>query len=451
MWQFMSFTGRRYGLRIDPWVDERSDFEKATRAAAAYLRDLYDRYNDWYLAMAAYNAGEGKIDRAIARSRTRDFWSIAKTRYIRAETKSYVPAILASILIDKSPADYGFTTELDPPLQWESVLIDKATDLQIVAEGAGSSLETIRFLNPELRGLVTPPNIPAYKVRVPVGSATPLVAHLATLPDDKRVSWTVHETRPGESFTSVARRYKVPVKAIVDANPRYAGRRLYRGTLLNVPLVAGAVIPAAPAKENRPSYESGERIVHRVRSGDTLHAVATKYRTTVPNLQRWNNLSGTTLRPGQRLVAYYGEKGDGPGAPADDNTATSVVGGRTEYRVQTGDTLSSIARRFGTGLDDLLRWNNLSRRSVIHAGQRLWVTEPPPQGAATGGGTLGAASGVAAPESDAGSVEHRVRRGDTLTSIARIYDVSVQEVRSWNGIDRQGVIYPGQILRIRPR
>jgi len=449
MWQFMSFTGRRYGLRIDPWVDERSDFEKATRAAAAYLRDLYARYDDWYLAMAAYNAGEGKIDRAIARSRTKDFWSIARTRNIRAETKSYVPAILASILIDKSPADYGFDTVLDPPLQWETVTIDKPTDLQIVAEGGGSSLEAIRFLNPELRGLVTPPNVPTYKVRVPVGSAAPLVAHLATLPDDKRVSWTVHETRPGETFSIVARRYKVPVKALVDANPRYAGKRLGRGTLLNVPLVGGAVVPAMALKEDRPSYETGERIVHRVRTGDTLHAVAAKYRTTVPNLTRWNNLSTTTLRPGQRLVAYYGEKGHGP-APADNDSAVTVASGRLEYRVQPGDTLSSIARKFNTGLDDLLRWNNLTSRSVIRPGERLLVGEPPPAAAPTG--TARAGSGKsAAPTGDDGTVEHRVRRGDTLTSIARIYDVSVQQVRHWNGIDRSSVIYPGQVLRIRPR
>jgi LysM repeat protein len=247
----------------------------------------------------------------------------------------------------------------------------------------------------------------------------------------------------------VARRYKVPVKALVESNPRYAGRRLGRGTLLNVPLVQGAVIPVAAVKEDRPSYEAGERIVHRVRSGDTLHAVAGKYRTTVANLQRWNNMSGTKLRPGQRLVAYYGEKGDGP-APAQADAPVSMASGRPEYRVQSGDTLSSIARKFGTGLDDLLRWNNLSRSSVIRAGQRLWVGQPP-AAVGNGGAQTSAAGDQAGAAGGGGSVEHRVRRGDTLTSIARIYDVSVQQVRSWNGLDRQGIIYPGQVLRIRPR
>src|SRR5437867_2418306 len=153
MWQFMSFTGRKYGLRMDLWVDERGDFEKATRAAATYLKELYTRYGDWYLAMAAYNAGEGKIDRALGRSRAKDYWTLTKTRYIRTETKWYVAAILASILIDKSPEDYGFFVDTDPELKWDEVTVDKATDLQVIAGAAGATLETIRALNPELRGL----------------------------------------------------------------------------------------------------------------------------------------------------------------------------------------------------------------------------------------------------------------------------------------------------------
>ncbi|HEU4401138.1 MAG TPA: transglycosylase SLT domain-containing protein, partial [Candidatus Polarisedimenticolia bacterium] len=162
MWQFMSFTGRKYGLKNDLWVDERSDFEKATRAAAAYLKELYARYGDWYLAMAAYNAGEGKIDRAVARARSRDYWALTRTKFIRRETKYYVPAILASILIDKSPEDYGFTVETDPELKWDTVDLDKPTDLQVIADATGAPLETIRSLNPELRGLITPPNVPSY-------------------------------------------------------------------------------------------------------------------------------------------------------------------------------------------------------------------------------------------------------------------------------------------------
>ena len=448
MWQFMSFTGRKYNLRIDAWVDERSDFEKATRAAAAYLRDLHERYGDWYLAMAAYNAGEGKIDRAVARARSKDFWTIAKTRYIRSETKSYVPAILASILIDKSPGDYGFDVDIDPPLKWEMAAIDKPTDLQVIADGAGATLDTIRLLNPELRGLVTPPG-GVYKARVPSGTRDALLAKLAGIPDDKRVSWSVHESRPGETFSSIARKYKVPVKTLVDANPRYAGRRLPRGSLLNVPLVSGMPIQVAAAAEDRPSYEQDEKVVHRVRSGDTLHSLAGKYRTTVANLQRWNSLAGTNLRPGQRLVVYYGEKGDGPVVDAD--AAVSVAGGRLEYRVQQGDTLNSIARKFSAGVDDLLRWNNLTSDSVIHPGDKLLVGDQQSTPAAGHRGATGAAGASGGSRATVpSSIRHQVRRGDTLHKIARMYDVTVRQVRDWNGIGADGVIYPGQVLSIRP-
>jgi membrane-bound lytic murein transglycosylase D len=442
MWQFMSFTGKKYGLRIDPWVDERSDFEKATRAAARYLKDLHERYGDWYLAMAAYNAGEGKIDRAVARARTRDFWAICKTRYIRAETKSYVPAILASILIDKSPEDYGFKVDLDSPLAWETVTIDRPTDLQVLADGSGASLDAIRFLNGELRGLVTPPNVGSYTARVPVGSKDKLTTHLSAIPDDKRVSWTVHEVKNGETFTTVARRYKVPVRALVEANPRYAGKKLRHGWLLNVPLVAGApVLQAATADE--PTYDPGERIVHKVRSGDNLQEIASQYHTTVANLKRWNHLDKSVIRAGQRLVAYYGEKGNGP--IQGENAPVTVAGNRIEYKVQEGDTLHSIARKFSAQLGDLQRWNNLGENSVIHPGDTIWVGEPP---SGAGSTTAPAAAPAATSSSAHPTISHRVRKGETLNRIARLYDVTVGQVASWNHLSETAMLYEGQILHI---
>ena len=408
MWQFMSFTARKYGLKIDTWVDERCDFEKATRAAAAYLKDLYARYGDWHLAMAAYNAGEGKIDRAVIRARTKDYWKITRTKYIRRETKYYVPAILASILIDKSPSDYGFNVDITDRLVWDTVEIDKATDLQVVADAARVPLETIRSLNPELRGLVTPPNAASYTLRVPDGTRHEVIARLQEIPDEQRVSWTIHEVRPGETFTSVARHYGVAVRALVDANPRWSGRRLRRGTILNVPLSGKAPAPLPVARaEDRPTYEIGERVVHRVRRGETLQRIAAKYRTTVSNLKRWNNLGGALIRPGQRLVAYYGEKGARPRADLEASSApVSVAGGRIEYRVQRGDTLFSIARKFSTALEDLLRWNNLTKESILQPGDRLFVGEPSPGSASTGGMPDAPAGGAPSlqPSATGGSV-----------------------------------------------
>lgn len=449
MWQFMSFTGRKYGLKIDLWVDERGDFEKGTRAAAAYLKDLHDRYGDWHLAMAAYNAGEGKIDRALARAHARDYWALLKTRYIRTETKWYVPAILASILIDKSPEDYGFFVDTDPELEWETVTVDKATDLQVIAEAAGTSLEAIRALNPELRGLVTPPNAGTYTLRVPDRSKNDVLAKLETLPDDQRVSWTLHEVRPGETFSYIAHRRGIPVRALLDANPRYIGKRLRRGVVLNIPISKSTPQVALARASENPTYDQGERIVHRVRRGETLQAISARYRTTIPNLKRWNNLNGTLIRPGQRLVAYYGEKGNGPRELDGANAAVSVSGGRIEYKVQAGDTVASIALKFGVSTDDLCRWNNLDPEAVLHPGDRVLVGEAQAPPCVTCGPAGRKSTGSEATGRE-GLIRHRVKRGETLHRIARLYDVSVQQVRSWNRLEGSR-IYAGQVLTIRGR
>ena len=450
MWQFMSFTGRKYGLKSDLWVDERGDFEKATRAAAMYLKDLHERYGDWHLAMAAYNAGEGKIDRALARAHAKDYWALLKTRYIRTETKWYVPAILASILIDKSPEDYGFSVNTDSELEWETVTVDKATDLQVIAEAAGTSLEAIRALNPELRGLVTPPNVATYTVRVPDGSKDDVVAKLETLPDDQRVSWTLHEVRPGETFSVIARRHGIPVRALLDANPRYIGKRLRRGVVLNIPISKSTPQVALARASENPTFDQGERIVHRVRRGETLQSISARYRTTIPNLKRWNRMNGTLIRPGQRLVAYYGEKGNGPVQLDTSSSAAYVSGGRLQYRVQDGDTVGSVAVKFGVSTDDLCRWNNLPPDAVLRPGDRVVVgeaQEPPCATCGPGGRKSADGEGVAGRE---GLIRHRVKRGETLHRIARLYDVSVQQVRSWNRLEGSR-IFAGQVLTIRGR
>jgi len=169
--------------------------------------------------------------------------------------------------------------------------------------------------------------------------------------------------------------------------------------------------------------------VHRVRRGENLQRIAGKYRTTVGNLKRWNNLDGTLIRPGQRLVAYYGEKGDAPYvSSAAANAPVSVAGGRIEYVVQRGDSLWSIARKFGTSVEDLCRWNGISQRSVLKAGERLVIGAQKEDGAST--------------------IRHRVRQGESLYRIAMKYDVTVSQVRSWNGLGGRSTIYPGQVLTI---
>src|SRR5262245_46831816 len=167
LWQFIVGTGTRYGLRRDWWIDERSDPELSTRAAAAYLKDLHAMFDDWYLAMAGYNAGEGKIQRALDRTGYKDFWSIARTSHIRLETKNYVPAILAAIVISKDPEKFGFSSEKEPRVQYDSVSIDSATDLGVIAKLVGTDVDTLQELNPALARLMTPPSYPDFEFHLP--------------------------------------------------------------------------------------------------------------------------------------------------------------------------------------------------------------------------------------------------------------------------------------------
>ena len=239
VWQFISATGKRYGLGIDWWVDERGDPDKATRAAARYLKDLYQMFGDWNLALAAYNAGEGKVLRSMRRYGVSDFWALRRTRGLRAETKNYVPLIHAAIVIAKSPERYGFAIEPDPVAEYEPVTIAGALDLRVIAECAGEPVETIRALNPELRRLATPADR-TYALRVPVGRAETVAGCVKTLPPEKRVNFRKYVVRRGQSLASIARANGVSARDVADANGVAVGQRLRRGTELIIPIPAHA-------------------------------------------------------------------------------------------------------------------------------------------------------------------------------------------------------------------
>jgi membrane-bound lytic murein transglycosylase D len=352
LWQFIASTGRKYGLRRNYWIDERSDPLKATRAAARYLRDLYDRFGDWYLAMAAYNAGEGRIERAMRRLRTRDFWRLARSRALGRETRNYVPAVLASILILKDPERYGFEAEYDPVWRYDTAEVDSATELRVIAECAGTSLKEVRAYNPELRRLITPPDSGPYTVKLPRGTYKRFAKAFAEVPRDKRLTYTKHRVKRGETLTTIARRYRTSVSALQSANRIRNRHRISVGQVLTVPLGPAGEIHAKRDSRSagRSAYKRGQRLVHRVRRGQTLYGIARRYRTSVRSIQRWNNLgSSTLLHPGRRLVVYY------------------------THRVRRGETLWSIARRYRTSVRKICEWNGISSKAVLMPGTRLSI------------------------------------------------------------------------------
>src|SRR5712671_3503268 len=234
MWQFMSFAGHKYGLEKTWWVDERQDPEKATHAAARDLRDLYDQFGDWYLAMAAYNSGAGTVQHAIERTGYADFWELYRRNVLPKETKNYVPIILALTLISKDPARYGIEFEPEPPLKADAVKLGKPIDLRLVAETIDTDIETLRSLNPQLLRLVTPAD-PGFVLRLPAGTAERFSAEIAAIPAEKWLSWRRHTIGPGETLSGVAKRYRVSPAEVADANDLPTGSPLEEGQKLIIP------------------------------------------------------------------------------------------------------------------------------------------------------------------------------------------------------------------------
>ena len=318
IWQFMPRTGRGYGLKSNGVVDERSDPEKATRAAARYLAYLHDLFGDWYLAMAAYNAGEGKIMRALERTGARDFWQLASTSAIRRQTQNYVPAFLASLLISKNPSHYGFEVAPEDPMEFEVVRLDRSVQLERLAAGSGLALEDLQTHNPELKSTITPSQPEGYELKIPAGSREAILAAYAGAPTARPPAFKTHIARKGETLSRIARRYGVSVNALAAANSLFPRSRVSRGQEIMIPEKAPASKAAhrrssASAKKSpttkvarasappASSKKSPEHKSYKVRTGDTLYRIALKHGTTVAEILAINGLGGGVIRPGDQL------------------------------------------------------------------------------------------------------------------------------------------------------
>ena len=233
-WQFIASTAKRYGLQINWWRDERRDPVKSTVAAANYLNDLYDMFGSWNLAMAAYNAGEGKIMRALNRTKADDYWALLPTDQIRRETKDYVPKFIAASLIADSPENYGFDdVEFHPPLRYETVKLKSPVDLEVAAECAEVPVQVIKELNPELKRWCTPPDIREYALRIPEGTKEIFMENLSEIPEKERFTVDLYTVKKKDTFKSISKKTGVPVEVILDLNdmekimPLSAGTKIY--------------------------------------------------------------------------------------------------------------------------------------------------------------------------------------------------------------------------------
>ena len=298
LWQFTSAAAKDYDLDIDWWVDERSDILKSTRSAARYLRNLYDMFGDWYLVLAAYNSGPGRIQRVLRRHGDLDYWEMRDRKLLPRETRNFVPLILGSMIIFKAPERFGFDVKPDPPLDFELVPVKDQVELKAVAKLIGMPSDALAALNPEVRRGVTPHGWKDYHLKVPRGAAKGLQEKLAKLPRPKRPQFAKHRVRRGENLGMIARRYGTTVTAIAQLNRLRSIHRIRERQELLVPVGRRTAPPTASSSR---SVQPGSAR-HIVRSGDSLYAIARRYGVTVAELRRWNNLGRSNrIYPGQAI------------------------------------------------------------------------------------------------------------------------------------------------------
>jgi len=395
-WQFMRATGLNYGLTVNEYVDERRDPIKSTKAAVAYLANLYKKFDSWHLAVAAYNAGEGRISRAMKQSDSDDFWEIAQSQYIHSETKLYVPQLIAAIMIAKEPEKYGFNDiDYDLPIEFETIEVPRRTSLEAVALACESSVDELTDLNRHLCRAVTPPQESNYPLRVPKGKKELVAENLPRVKTVVSTEYRTHRVEKGETLTKISRKYNLSKTTLLKAN-NLQKERLTRGQHLRIPYQTTSYkllskTELAKYRDTSPTSTegSGKPIRHTVRTGETIGSIAKRYDVQVDMIAAWNKLKDPSrIKVGQKLRIHAQQALSAPSqaefSPTKaektitaQNKKTVKANGtsgkketQTFYMVKAGDTLWSIAQKYQLSPQDIRNWNKLASDN-IQPGNRL--------------------------------------------------------------------------------
>src|SRR6202167_4857012 len=406
MWQFMGSRAKGYGLERSWWVDDRQDPEKATRAAAHHLHDLYNEFGDWYLAMAAYNSGPGTVQSAVKRTGYADFWELYRRNVLPKETRNYVPIIVAVTIMAKNPAQYGLDSVVkEKPVSYDTIKINYPIDLRLAAECVDATAEDLLDLNPSLLRLTTPKD-KDFDLHLPAGPSDKFEARVASIPADKRVWWRYHKVQSGETLASIARTYHTTPGAIAEANDLEAspnnGRIVGRNAGMNYEALSPEsrlIIPIAAGKQADTSTYAHATTHYKIRKGDTVESVAENFGVSVKMLRSWNRLKGSSLAG--RKVLYL-------------HLPVTATASQTQVAAKRS-TASASHHHAGT--------ETASAKSM----ERTAVNS-----AATNHETV---------------KRHTVKQGETLYSIANSYNTTVSALKHNNR--NLAVLRPGMILIVR--
>ena len=391
MWQFMGSRAKGYGLERSWWVDDRQDPEKATRAAAHHLKDLYNQFGDWYLAMAAYNSGPGRVQSAVKRTGYADFWELYRRNVLPKETRNYVPIIVAVTIMAKNPAQYGLDSVVkEKPVPYDTVKINYPIDLRLAAECVDATAEDLLDLNPSLLRLTTPKfsdNDGEFELHLPAGTAAKFQTAVASIPADKRVWWRYHKVQGGETLASIARTYHTTPRAIAEANDLESG-----GNSEALSPEARLIIPIAPGKQIDTSTYAHATTHYKIRKGDTVESVSENFGVSARMLRVWNHLKGNSLA-GRRILYLH--------LPVTRSASETQVAARHS----TGSHHPASRTHAGTQTATATRTTTPTPNTVLH---------------------------------------HRVKRGETLSSIATSYNTTVSALKHDNR--NVAALRPGMIL-----
>ncbi len=393
IWQFMGSRARGYGLQRSLWVDDRQDPEKSTRAAAHHLKDLYAQFGDWYLAMAAYNSGPGRVQAAVRRTGYADFWELYRRNVLPKETRNYVPIILAVTIMTKNLSQYGFDdVSMDGPAAYDKVTISYPVDLRLVAECVDATPAQLQELNPSLLRMTTP-KVGSFELHLPAGTKDQYQTAIAAIPNEMRLWWRYHKVQPGDTLASLGRSYHVTAKSIATAN-QLDGTELQAGAKVLIPVAVGK----HPVSDNATYSRRITR--YKVHRGDTVETVAENFGVSAQMVRRWNGLrNGDSLRGRKVLALHLPVSPSSEPATASKSTARArkpaqtatakVPGAKSRavnedtsgqaavlrHTVKTGETLYSIATTYKTTVAALKR--NNGDVGVLHPGMILVVEQNP--------------------------------------------------------------------------
>ncbi len=416
LWQFVPATGKSFGLDSDYWVDMRRNPDLATEAGIAYLAYLYKEFDDWLLAMAAYNCGEGRVRRLLREARADSTFPDPVTYWdlkLPKETMHYVPRILAAMIIGHFPEHYGFKVIKQTRTPFDTVTVNECVPLAEVAPSVGISTDELQDLNIELLKQTTPPTHESYTLRIPAGTREQFLEAYEKMDKSKWSRWDYHKVRKGETLSAIGRKYGLSAAQISSANALKT-TKLSVGQSLLIPLPSKTKASSKVAANALPPGRDN----YLVKKGESLATIARRFGVSATQLREWNRLEkNSSLRAGQMLLLKKPKE-----LPR-------------EYLVKAGDTYQSIADSFDISFEELMKLNNASRERLM-VGQTLKI----------------------APEETARpqplvvkrDSTHKVASGETLTGIGKLYGATVADLRNWNGLEASSSIRTGQILRVTP-